>query len=76
MTTDKLRSYAAAGKEIIPTVIHCQDRYANNRTEVSHQHTREQKRQMRKFKSTGQAKRFLAVHSEVHILFEACMVQK
>jgi len=69
MITDKLRSYGAARKEVMPSVIHCQDRYANNRAEVSHQHTREQERQMRRFKSPGQAQRFLAVHSQVHNLF-------
>ena len=69
MITDKLRSYGAARKEVMPSVIHCQDRYANNRAEVSHQHTREQERQMRRFKSPGQAQRFLAIHSQVHNLF-------
>jgi len=39
MITDKLRSYGAARREIMSSVIHCQDRYANNRAEVSHQHT-------------------------------------
>ncbi|MCK5477711.1 MAG: IS6 family transposase, partial [Methylococcales bacterium] len=51
IVTDKLRSYGAARKEIIPSVIHCQDQYANNRAEGSHQHTRQQERQMRRFKS-------------------------
>jgi putative transposase len=49
IVTDKLRSYGAARKAIIPSVIHCQDHYANNRAEGSHQHTRQQKRQMRRF---------------------------
>jgi len=39
MTTDKLRSYAAAKREMMPSVVHCQDKYANNRAEVSHEHT-------------------------------------
>jgi putative transposase len=51
MTTDKLRSYAAAKREMMPSVIHCQDKYANNRAEVSQEHTRGQERQMRGFKS-------------------------
>ena len=29
-------SYGAAKKELMPSVVHCQDRYANNRCEVSH----------------------------------------
>lgn len=49
ITTDKLRSYAAAKRETMPSAIHCQDGYANNRAEISHQHTREQERQMRQF---------------------------
>ncbi len=51
--TDKLSSYGAARKEIMSTSMHCDDRYANNRAEVSHEHTRAQERQMRRFKSAG-----------------------
>ncbi len=69
MITDKLPSYAAAKREIMPSVIHCHDRYANNRCEGSHQHTRQHERRMRRFKSAGQAQRFLATHSQVHNLF-------
>ena len=69
LTTDKLRSYAAAKREVMPSVPHCQDRYANNRAEVSHEHTREQERQMRGFRSDGHAQRFLSVHSQLHNLF-------
>ena len=43
--------------------------YENNRAEVSHQHTREQERQMRRFKSVAQAQRFLSVHTAVQNLF-------
>jgi putative transposase len=67
MVTDKLPSYGAARIAIMSTSMHCCDRYANNRAEVSHEHTRAQERQMRK--SVGQAQRFLAVHSQVHNLF-------
>ncbi len=69
IVTDKLPSYGAARKEIMPTSMHCHERYANNRAEVSHEHTRAQERQMRRFKPPGQAQRFLAVHSQVHNLF-------
>ena len=69
IVTDKLPSYGAARKEIMPTSMHCHERYANNRAEVSHEHTRAQERQMRRFKSPGQAQRFLAVHRQVHNLF-------
>ncbi|MCP5016339.1 MAG: IS6 family transposase [Ketobacter sp.] len=69
IVTDKLPSYGAARKDIMPTSMHCHDRYANNRAEVSREHTRAQERQMRRFKSPGQAQRFLSVHSQVHNLF-------
>lgn len=62
LITDKLRSYSAAHRELIPSVIHSTQQYANNRAEVSHEPTRERERQMRRFKSVGQAQRFLAVH--------------
>ncbi len=69
IVTDKLPSYGAAKKIIMPTSMHYHERYANNRAEVSHENTRAQERQMRRFKSPGQAQRFLAVHSQVHNLF-------
>ncbi len=69
IVTDKLRSYGAARKVVMPLFMHDQDRYANNRAEGSYQHTRQQERQMRRFKSPGQAQRFLSVHSQVHNLF-------
>ncbi len=69
MITDKLKSYGAARREVMPSVAHCQKRRANNRAEASHQHTRQRERQMRRFKSPGHAQRFLAVHSQVHNLF-------
>ena len=69
IVTDKLRSYSAAKKDVMPSVPHCTRRYANNRAEVSHQRTRQREQQMRRFKSQGQAQRFLAVHSRVVNLF-------
>jgi len=44
IVTDKLRSYAAAKREILPGVEHRQSRYLNNRAEVSHQPTRRRER--------------------------------
>jgi len=67
--TDKWRSYAAAHREIMPTVIHEQGKRKNNRIECSHQPTRQQERQMRRFKSPAQAQRFLAVHTQINNLF-------
>ena len=62
LITDKLRSYSAACRTVMPSVLHCTDQYANNRAEVSHQPTRQRERQMRRFKSTAQLQRFASVH--------------
>ena len=69
MVIDKLGSYRAARREIMPSVAHDTSRYANNRAEVSHQPTRQRERQMRGFKSRGQAQRFLTIHGVVQNLF-------
>jgi len=53
----------------MPTSVHCDQRYANNRCEVSHERTREQERQMRGFKSPGHAQFFLAVPGQINNLF-------
>jgi len=44
LVTDKLRSYDAAHRTIMPTVKHLNQVYANNRAEVSHEPTRQQER--------------------------------
>jgi len=69
IVADKLRSYSAAKKELIPDVEHSTQQYENNRCELSHQPGRQQERQMRKFKSQGQAQRFLSCHGVVNNLF-------
>ena len=69
LTTDRLGSYSAAKRQTMPSVPHCRDRYANNRAEVSHEHTRARERQMRGFRSDGNAQRFLSVHGQFHNLF-------
>jgi putative transposase len=69
LITDRLRSYGAAHRAVMPSVEHVTARYANNRAEVSHQPTRQRERQMRRFKSAGQAQRFLAVQGVVLNLF-------
>jgi putative transposase len=67
--TDKLRSYSAALRPILGEVAHNTERYANNLAEVSHQPTRQRERQMRRFKSSGQAQRFLSLQGVVQNLF-------
>jgi putative transposase len=69
IVTDKLRSYGVAHRELMPDVIHDTNQYANNRAEQSHEPTRVRERVMRKFKSTGQAQRFLGAHAAVYNLF-------
>src|SRR2546430_5481228 len=63
--TDKLKSYGAAKREILPGVEHCQHRYLNNRAENSHQPTRQRERRMQGFKSTGHAQRLLAAYGPI-----------
>ncbi|MFC0387942.1 IS6 family transposase [Muricoccus vinaceus] len=70
IVTDKLRSYAAAKRDILPGVEHRQSRYLNNRAEVSHQPTRRRERQMQRFKSARHAQRFLSTHSRIHNHFQ------
>ena len=67
--TDKLRSYGVAHRELMPDVIHSAKQYENNRAEQSHEATRVRERGMRKFKSVGQAQRFLVAHAAAHNLF-------
>ena len=69
LITDKLGSYAAAHRTVMPSVVHCTRQYENNRAEVSHQPTRQRERQMRRFKSVRHAQHFLSVHGLVHNLF-------
>ena len=69
LITDKLRSYPAAHRTVMPSVVHCTDQYVNNRAEVSHQPTRQRERQMRRFKSVAHAQRFLSVQGLVLNLF-------
>jgi putative transposase len=69
IVTDKLRSYGVAHRELMPDVIHDNSQYENNRAEQSHEPTRVRERVMRKFKSTGQAQRFLGAHAAVYNLF-------
>jgi putative transposase len=60
--TDKLKSYGAATREILPDVEHRQHRYLNNRAENSHQPTRQRERRMQGFKSPGHAQRYLSAY--------------
>jgi putative transposase len=63
--TDKLKSYGAAKREMLPGVEHRQHRYLNNRVEHSHQPTRQRERRMQGFKSSGHAQRFLSAYGPI-----------
>ena len=69
LITDKLRSYDAAHRTMMPTVSHINQVYANNRAEVSHEPTRQRERHMRGFSSPTQAQQFLTLHGLTQNLF-------
>ncbi len=66
MITDKLASCGAAKRRVMPSVEHRKHKGLNNRAENSHQPTRRRERQMKRFKSAGQAQRFLSAHDRRH----------
>jgi putative transposase len=72
LVTDKLASYPAAKQELMPGVEHRRHKGLNNRAENSHQPTRRRERQMKRFKSAGQAQRFLSAHDQINNLFPLC----
>ena len=69
MITDKLRSYDAAKREIMPSVEHRSHKSLNDRAENSHQPVRRRERIMKRFKSPRQVQRFLAAHDQIANLF-------
>ncbi|MPQ96188.1 IS6 family transposase [Thioclava sp. JE_KL1] len=69
LVTDKLGSYAAAKAEIAPGIEHRQHKGLNNRAEASHRHTRRREKIMGRFKSPGQAQRFLSTQDQIATLF-------
>ena len=69
LVTDKLASYPAAKKELMPGIEHRRHKGLNNRAENSHQPTRRRERQMKRFKSPRQAQRFLSAHDQINNLF-------
>ncbi len=65
MVTEKLRSYGAAHREVMPSIEHRSHKGLNNRAENSHQPTRRRERAMKGFRSVGGAQRFLAAFSGI-----------
>ncbi len=67
--TDKLRSYGATLKDLLPHTEHRQSLYLNNRAENSHQRTRRRERALQRFKSSRHAQRFLSVFEPLNTHF-------
>ncbi|KZL05221.1 hypothetical protein PsAD2_04432 [Pseudovibrio axinellae] len=67
--TDKLSSYRAAKRKVMPAVQHRSHKRLNNRAENSHLPLRKRERGMQKFMSRGQLQRFLAVFAGLRNLF-------
>ena len=72
LITDKLKSYAAANKDMGLRFEHRQHKGLNNRAENSHQPTRVREKVMRSFKSARQLQRFASVHDQVANVFHRC----
>ncbi|WP_395455592.1 IS6 family transposase [Azospirillum melinis] len=70
LVTDKLKSYAAAKKDLTLGGKHRQSRYLNNICEVSHQPMRRRERHMKRLRSARHAQRFLSTHSSIHNHFQ------
>jgi putative transposase len=69
ITTDGLRSYKAAMKDIGNTDKQEVGRWANNRVENSHQPLRRRERAMSRFRRMKTLQKFSSVHASVHNLF-------
>lgn len=69
MITDKLRSYGAARRQIMPGVEHRSHKGLNNRAENSHQPIRRRERIMKRFKSPRQLQSFASIHDPIANLF-------
>jgi putative transposase len=69
IVTDKLRSYGAARKQIMPRVDHRSHKGLSNRAENSHLPLRKRERLMQRFRSAGALQRFVSVFCAVRNLF-------
>jgi putative transposase len=69
LITDKLKSYAAANRDLGLSVEHRRHKGLNNRAANSHQPTRVREKVMRRFKSAHHLQRFASVHDQVANLF-------
>jgi putative transposase len=69
MITDKLGSYAAARRQVMPEVEHRSHKGLNNRAENSHLPFRRQERARQGFRSAGGLQSFVNLFSVVRDLF-------
>ena len=69
LITDKLRSYGAAKRGLVPGLEHRSLKGLNNQAEVSHKPTRRRERVMGRFKSARHAQQFLSAHDQINVLF-------
>jgi putative transposase len=67
--TDKLRSYGAARRQVMPNVEHRSHKGLNNRAENSHVPLRKRERMMQHFRSPGGLQCFVTIFSAVRNLF-------
>ena len=65
MITDKLGSYAAARRQVMPSVEHRSHKGLNNRAENSHLPLRRRERAMQGFRSPGGLQRFVSIFSVI-----------
>src|SRR5438094_8276048 len=69
LVTDKLRSYAAAFRQLGLSCPHEEGLRRNNRAENSHKVVRRRERKLQRFKWARSAQRFLSLHAAVHNTF-------
>ncbi|MDX3925972.1 MAG: IS6 family transposase [Shinella sp.] len=66
---DKLRSYGAAKRDVMPGVEHRSHKGLNNRAENSHLPLQKRERTMQGFRSAGSLQRFISIFSALRNLF-------
>jgi len=69
MITDKLRSYGAARRQVMPDVEHRSHKGLNNRAENAHVPLRKRERTMQGFRSPGTLQRFVSIFPALRNLF-------
>lgn len=74
--TDKLRSYEAARRQVMPNVEHRSHKGLNNRPEYSHIPLRKRERMMQGFRAPGGLQRFTSIFSAIRNLFASARCQR